>query len=94
LLPVGHTDGYPRNAAGACRVLLGESLYPVIGSVSSNHTILEIGREKRVEVGDVATLIGPDHPDITPAAIAAQTGLDRDYWIMTKLSALLRRTVA
>ena len=93
LLPVGHTDGYPRNAAGACKVLIRGAVYPVIGTVSSNHTIVEIGEEKRVEVGDVATLIGPDHSDITPAAVAAQTGLDRDYWIMTKLNALLHRRV-
>lgn len=93
MLPVGHTDGYPRNAAGKTRVLIGERLYPVIGVVSSNHTIVEIGEGKAVEVGDVATLIGPDHPEITPITIAERTGLERDYWIMTKLSALLRRKV-
>jgi alanine racemase len=93
MLPVGHTDGYPRNAAGKTQVLIGGRLYPVIGVVSSNHTIVEIGDEKTVGIGDIATLIGPDDPEITPIAIAEKTDLQRDYWIMTKLNALLRRKV-
>lgn len=92
-IPVGHTDGYPREAPGKSSVLIGQSLYPVIATVSSNHTIVEIGDEKRVDVGDIATLVGPDHPDVTPIAVATQTGLVRDYWIMTRLNALLHRVV-
>lgn len=55
-LPVGHTDGWPRAAAKGARVRIGADLYPVIASVSASHTIVEIGREPRVNIGDVATL--------------------------------------
>jgi alanine racemase len=55
-LPVGHTDGWPRTAAKGARVRIGGALYPVIASVSASHTIVEIGREPRVNIGDVATL--------------------------------------
>jgi alanine racemase len=55
-LPVGHTDGWPRVAAKGARVRIGGTLYPVIASVSASHTIVEIGREPRVNIGDVATL--------------------------------------
>jgi alanine racemase len=55
-LPVGHTDGWPRAAAKGARVRIGGALYPVIASVSASHTIVEIGREQRVNVGDVATM--------------------------------------
>jgi alanine racemase len=92
-LPVGHTDGYPRNAAGQASVLIGGRLYPVIGVVSSNHTIVEVGDDETVGLGDIATLIGPDAPEIRPKAVALASGLDRDYWIMTKLNALLSRKV-
>jgi molybdopterin-biosynthesis enzyme MoeA-like protein len=44
-----------------------------------------------VEVGDVATLVGPDHDDITPDAIAKKSGLERDYWLATKLNPLIQR---
>ena len=55
-LPVGHTDGWPRAAAKGARVRIGGILYPVIASVSASHTIVEIGREQRINIGDEATL--------------------------------------
>ncbi len=55
-LPVGHADGWPRAAAKGARVRIGSDLYPVIASVSASHTIVEIGSEPRVKIGDVATM--------------------------------------
>ncbi len=74
LLPVGRTDGYPSAANGTCEVLIGGRLYPVVGGVNSAHTIIDVGESKRVQVGDVATLIGPDHPAILPLEVAERTG--------------------
>jgi alanine racemase len=54
-LPVGHTDGWPRAAAKGARVRIADRTYPVIASVSASHTIVEIGAERRVDIGDVAT---------------------------------------
>jgi alanine racemase len=55
-LPVGHADGLPRVAAKGGRVRINGQLYPIVASVSASHTIVEIGRERRVEIGDEATL--------------------------------------
>jgi alanine racemase len=55
-LPVGHADGWPRVAAKGARVRINGRLYPVIASVSASHTIVEIGAEAAVRIGDVATL--------------------------------------
>ncbi|MGH9173999.1 MAG: alanine racemase, partial [Vicinamibacterales bacterium] len=55
-LPVGHADGWPRTAAKGAKVRINGALYPVIASVSASHTIVEIGREPAVKIGDVATL--------------------------------------
>jgi alanine racemase len=55
-LPVGHADGLPRVAAKGGRVRIGGALYPIVASVSASHTIVEIGPERRVEIGDEATL--------------------------------------
>jgi alanine racemase len=55
-LPVGHADGWPRVAAKGAKVRVGDALYPVIASVSASHTIVEIGRDQTVRIGDVATL--------------------------------------
>ncbi len=53
-LPAGHGDGVPRAAAKGAKVRIGGELYPVVASVSASHSIVEIGTERRVEIGDVA----------------------------------------
>src|SRR4029079_19320489 len=53
LLPVGHTDGYPITAAGTCQVLINGRMYSVVtGGVASTHTIVKIGSDREVNVGD------------------------------------------
>ena len=69
-LPVGHTDGYPRGAVKGAGVLIGNEVFPVIGAVSASHCIVALGDENKVNVGDVATLIGPDHFSIEPNAVS------------------------
>jgi alanine racemase len=55
-LPVGHADGLPRVAAKGGRVRIGGNLYRIVASVSASHTIVEIGPEQRVEIGDEVTV--------------------------------------
>ncbi|HEV8346767.1 MAG TPA: alanine racemase [Vicinamibacterales bacterium] len=55
-LPVGHADGLPRNAAKGGRVRIGGAMYPIVASVSASHSIVEIGSQPRVNIGDVATI--------------------------------------
>ncbi len=93
LLPVGRTDGYPSAANGTCEVLINGRLYPVAGGVNSAHTILDIGEEKTVEVGDVATLIGPDHPAVLPHTVAERTELGFLRIIQSMNPRLPRRVV-
>jgi alanine racemase len=58
-LPVGHADGWPRNAAlsngKSAKVRINGELFPVVASVSASHCILEIGSEERVKIGDITT---------------------------------------
>jgi alanine racemase len=55
-LPVGHTDGLPREAAQGARVRIGGALYKIVATVSASHCIVEIGSEQRVKIGDEATI--------------------------------------
>src|SRR5260370_2136343 len=54
-LPVGHADGWPRTAPKGAKVRINGELYPVIAAVSASHCIVEIGKEERVKIDDVAT---------------------------------------
>jgi alanine racemase len=86
VLPVGHADGYPRGAVRGCEVLIGGRLYRVIGAVSASHTIVEVGEEQRVAVGDEATLVGPDVAAIHPNTVAERAGISV-YDVLMHLSA-------
>jgi alanine racemase len=73
-LPAGHADGYPRGAVDGARIAIGERTYPVIGAVSASHVIVEVGDERSVAVGDVATLVGRGHRDVHPNEVARASG--------------------
>ena len=91
-LPVGHADGYPRRAVDGCEVLIGGSLYPVVGAVSASHTIVILGDDPSVSVGDVATLVGPDDPAIHPNEVARRAGASV-YDVLMHLGQKLPRVV-
>jgi alanine racemase len=73
-IPAGHTDGMPRSAVDGAHALVNGKPYPIIGAVSASHTIIELGDERSVEIGDLAILMGPDHPLIHPNELASATG--------------------
>ncbi len=64
-LPIGWGDGYYSGAENGAKVLLNGTLYPVI-NVNANHTNISLGDNTQVKIGDIATLIGPEKPEITP----------------------------
>ena len=90
-LPVGHADGLPRVAAKGGRVRIGDRLYPLIASVSASHSIVEVGAEPRVSVGDVATLFD-DQEGSRPEDLAAACG-SSVYDLTMHLNPLLPRRV-
>ncbi len=90
-LPVGHADGLPRVAAKGGRVRIGGSLYPLIATVSASHSIVEVGPEPRVAVGDVATLFDAQDGS-RPEDLAAACG-SSVYDLTMHLNPLLPRRV-
>jgi alanine racemase len=69
-LPVGHVDGYRRESVGGAKVLINGRFFPVIGGVSASHCIVNLGEEPLAGVGDVATFMGPGHPELEPNRMA------------------------
>src|SRR6266705_3530713 len=88
-LPVGHADGWPRTAPKGAKVRIKDDLYPVIASVSASHCIVEIGREERIKIGDVATFFDAQ-PGSRPEDISEACGASV-YDLAMHLSPLLPR---
>ena len=91
-LPVGHADGLPRSAAQGGRVRIGSGMYPIVASVSASHSIVEIGDERRVEIGDIATIFD-GQPGSRPEDLAASCSASV-YDLTMHLHADLPRRVA
>jgi len=92
-LAVGHVDGYPTGAAKGCEVFAGGRLYPVIGTVSASHTVINLGDEQSLRVGDEVTLVGPDHPAIHPNEVAKRATWSEYNMFMHLSPKLFKRVV-
>ncbi|MBV9818930.1 MAG: alanine racemase [Solirubrobacterales bacterium] len=57
-LPIGYADGVRRDLSDDCDVLIAGRRYPLVGRVSMDNVTVDLGPEPRVEVGEVAILIG------------------------------------
>jgi alanine racemase len=90
-LPVGHADGWPRTAAKGAKVRINGELYAVIASVSASHCIVEVGREERVKIGDVATFFD-SLPGSRPEDVSESCGASV-YDLTMHLNPLLPRRI-
>lgn len=73
-VPAGYADGYDRRLSGRADVLLGGRRYKVSGTVCMDQFMVDVG-SARVDVGDVATLLGADGQErITAEELAGLIG--------------------
>jgi alanine racemase len=56
-LPVGYGDGYNRLLSNKAKVLIHGEVYPVVGRVCMDQTMVDVG-QARVRVGDEVVLVG------------------------------------
>ncbi|HUB90078.1 MAG TPA: alanine racemase [Dyella sp.] len=73
---VGYGDGYPRSAAAATPVLVGQRCVSLIGRVSMDLITLDLRDAPEARVGDRVVLWGPELPVETVAAQAGTISYD------------------
>ncbi len=89
LLPLGYADGLPRSADGA-EVLLAGRRVPVVGRISMDMTVVDLG-DLPVAAGATATVFGPGdagEPTVRDWAVAAGV---LEHEIVTGLGPRLER---
>ncbi len=57
-LPIGYADGYGRILSNRASVLVKGEKAPVVGKVTMDQTMVDVGHIKGVEIGDEVVLIG------------------------------------
>ena len=82
VVAIGYGDGYPRNVPSGTPVLVNGRKVPIIGRISMDMTVVDLGPNAADKVGDDVILWGNDLP---VEEIAAQTGII-NYELLTKLT--------
>ena len=59
-LPIGYNDGLAYRLSNRGRALVRGRMAPIVGSISMDYTMLDVGDVPGVSVGDTVTLIGGD----------------------------------
>lgn len=59
-LPIGYADGYNRLLTNKGYVSIHNQVYPVVGTVTMDQIMVDIGITDNIQVGDEAILFGPD----------------------------------
>lgn len=90
LLPVGYADGIPCAAAGRASVLLSGRRCPVVGAVSMDQTVVDVGG-LAVEPGDVAVVFGPGVDGAPTTAEWARWCGVPEHAVMTGIGPRVRR---
>jgi alanine racemase len=57
-LPIGYADGFNRGVSNKAEVLVRGQFAPVVGKVTMDQTMIDVGRIKGVSVGDEVVLVG------------------------------------
>ena len=91
IIPMGYADGVPRNANCDAGVLVGNKKAPIIGRVSMDQFVVDLGNDSIAHAGDWAYLIGSEGaPGYTADAWAQACGTI-NYEIVTRIAPRIPR---
>lgn len=89
VLAVGYGDGYPRCMPSGTPVWIAGQRYPLVGRVSMDSIVVDLGPDHTIEVGDWAELWGA-HLPVEDVAHCAQT---IPYELVARVGRRVRRCV-
>lgn len=92
LLPVGYADGLPRAASGRAEVLIRGRRRPVVGRISMDQLVVDVGDE-HVQPGEDAIIFGAGDSGEPTVADWAGWADTLEHEIVTGLGTRLRRHV-
>lgn len=75
VVPVGYASGYPIACSGKGRVLISGKSYPIVGRITMDFMMVDLGRDSGVELWDKVVIVGSSKKkSISVEEIAAQIG--------------------
>ena len=91
VIPMGYADGIPRNANSSAGVLVGNKQAPIIGRVSMDQFVVDLGNDSISRAGEWAYLIGSEGVGGYTADAWAKACGTINYEIVTRIGARVPR---
>jgi alanine racemase len=97
VIAMGYSDGIPRNANSDAGVLVGNKRAPIIGRVSMDQFVVDLGRDSSAKAGDWAYIIGSNPSDsyTSPSSYTADSWASAsatiNYEIVTRIASRVKR---
>lgn len=92
-VPVGYGDGYSRMLSNKAEVIIRRRRYPVVGTICMDHSMIDVGPNCDVQVGDEVTLLGGTGDQYISAWELAEKLGTIPYEVTCMVSARVPRTV-
>lgn len=91
IIAMGYSDGIPRNTTSAAGVFVAGAKAPIIGRVSMDQFVVDLGPDSNAKTGDIAEVFGPLGYSIDDWAAAAGT---INYEMVTRIATRVPRIYA
>ena len=88
IITMGYSDGIPRNTTSAAGVFVAGAKAPIIGRVSMDQFVVDLGPDSDAKTGDIAEIFGPLGYSIDDWANAAGT---INYEMVTRIATRVPR---
>lgn len=85
-IPIGYSNGYPRSLSGKAQILIKGKRAPVVGIITMDQIMADVGSIPGVNVGDEVVLIGEQAGERITATEVAQWAGTISYEILCKLN--------
>ncbi len=86
IIPIGYSNGYPLALSNSGEVLIKGKRYPIIGRVTMDFTMIDIGIKENIKAGDQVVLIGRSGAEEITVHELAQKAKTIPYDIVCSLS--------
>jgi len=88
IISMGYSDGIPRQTSNKAGVFIGGKRAPIIGRVSMDQFVVDLGKDSKAKAGDIAVVMGGKGFSIDEWAKAAGT---INYEIVTRIATRVPR---
>lgn len=91
IVALGYSDGIPRVASNRAGIFVAGRRAPIIGRVSMDQFVVDLGADSSAKTGDIAEIFGPNGYSIDEWAAACGT---INYEIVTRIASRIPRVYA